>query len=137
MGIRDGAGVVWEIDDERGVHEFLGVIGSRVLHHGDFVPEFNGLPYGRFDVCMRDKAGDNKPLDSCEPEGIATRCWEIVIRDACITLATLSVLLGSKMMIIGCVSGTNKPSGCLPIDSAVSSGRFCTRESVTRNGGQR
>src|SRR5579863_1233011 len=58
------AGVVWEIVDESRVHEFLGVIGSRVLHHGDVVSEFSGLPYGRFDACVRDQAGDNQPLDA-------------------------------------------------------------------------
>src|SRR5262245_31382115 len=50
----DGAGVVRDVDLERGVHVIVRVTGGRVLHHRDLVAELGGETHRRLHAGVRD-----------------------------------------------------------------------------------
>src|SRR5215471_11449822 len=60
----DGAGVVWHVDVERGVHHLVRVIRRRVLHHGDVIAELSGIANGCFNASMRNEPDDDEFMDA-------------------------------------------------------------------------
>ena len=55
-----GTRVVWDVDFERGVHVFIGVARSRVLHHGDLIAELGGIANGGLHAGVRDQPHDDE-----------------------------------------------------------------------------
>ena len=60
----DAAGIVGEIDMQRGMHLPVRVFRRRVSYHRDLVAELGGVANGRFDAGMRDEADNDELMDS-------------------------------------------------------------------------
>jgi hypothetical protein len=59
-----GAGIVWEIDGERGVHLFLRVIRGRVFDHRDLVAQLSRIPHRGLHTRVGDESHDDEPMDA-------------------------------------------------------------------------
>jgi len=55
----DSAGVVRQVDVERGVHRLVRVIRCRVLYYGDLIAEFSGIADSRFDTGVCNQPDDD------------------------------------------------------------------------------
>src|SRR3974377_176906 len=60
----NGAGVVRDVDVERGMHLFIRVIRRRVFYHRDLVAELSGVANGRFDAGMCYQSDHNELMDA-------------------------------------------------------------------------
>ena len=60
----DGAGVVWQINVESGVHVVFRVIRGRVFYYRDVVAELSGKANRRFDAGMCDEPDNDELMDA-------------------------------------------------------------------------
>src|SRR3974390_3283964 len=60
----NGAGVVRDIDVERGMHFFIRVIRRRVFYQRDHVAAFRGVANGRFDAGMCYQSDHDELMDA-------------------------------------------------------------------------
>src|SRR5262249_9811020 len=60
----DGAGVVWYVNVESGVHMVFRVIHGRVFYHRDRVADLSSKTNRPLDDGMRDKPDDDEPMDA-------------------------------------------------------------------------
>ena len=61
----NGAGVVWHINVESGVHMVFRVIRGRVFYHRDVVAELSGKANRRFDAGMCDEPDNDELMMPC------------------------------------------------------------------------
>jgi len=60
----NGAGVVRDVDVERGVHHLVRVVRRRIFHDCDVVAELGGIADGRLQAGVRNEPNHDEPMDS-------------------------------------------------------------------------
>src|SRR5215470_9862525 len=60
----NGAGVVWDIDFESGVHLLIRVARGRVLHHRDLVAKLSGVSNSCLHTGVCYKSRDDEPMNA-------------------------------------------------------------------------